>query len=92
MLPTDPWPESLRRATEVAGARFKAGDISASDRAQIEIQADRFALDADTARHTARAAVEGEGAETIADAVKATGLECEQIGGDLLISARMRGW
>jgi diaminohydroxyphosphoribosylaminopyrimidine deaminase/5-amino-6-(5-phosphoribosylamino)uracil reductase len=41
---------------------------------------------------TARSALEGEGAETIADALKATGLECEQVGEDLLISARLKEW
>jgi diaminohydroxyphosphoribosylaminopyrimidine deaminase / 5-amino-6-(5-phosphoribosylamino)uracil reductase len=41
---------------------------------------------------TARAAVEGEGAETIADAVRASGLQCEQVGEDLLISARLKEW
>jgi diaminohydroxyphosphoribosylaminopyrimidine deaminase/5-amino-6-(5-phosphoribosylamino)uracil reductase len=41
---------------------------------------------------TARAALEGEGVETIADAVKATGVGCEQIGEDLLISARLKEW
>ncbi len=41
---------------------------------------------------TARAALEGEGVETIADAVEATGLECEQVGEDVLISARLKEW
>jgi diaminohydroxyphosphoribosylaminopyrimidine deaminase/5-amino-6-(5-phosphoribosylamino)uracil reductase len=40
----------------------------------------------------ARAAVEGEGSETIADAIRASGLECENIGEDLLISARLKEW
>jgi hypothetical protein len=30
--------------------------------------------------------------ETIADAVRALTLECEQIGEDLLISARLKEW
>ncbi len=47
---------SLRREAEVAAIRLKAGDISASDKAQIEIAADRFGLDAATARHAAAAA------------------------------------
>jgi hypothetical protein len=36
--------------------------------------------------------LDGEGAETIADALKATGLDCEQIGEDVLISARLKEW
>jgi diaminohydroxyphosphoribosylaminopyrimidine deaminase / 5-amino-6-(5-phosphoribosylamino)uracil reductase len=41
---------------------------------------------------TARVPLEGEGADVIADAVRALSLECEAIDGDLLISARMREW
>jgi diaminohydroxyphosphoribosylaminopyrimidine deaminase/5-amino-6-(5-phosphoribosylamino)uracil reductase len=41
---------------------------------------------------TARDPLEGEGAETIADATQALGVECERIDDDLLISARMREW
>jgi diaminohydroxyphosphoribosylaminopyrimidine deaminase/5-amino-6-(5-phosphoribosylamino)uracil reductase len=41
---------------------------------------------------TARDPLEGEGVETIADAVKALTLECERVGEDLLISARLREW
>lgn len=41
---------------------------------------------------TARDPLEGEGVETIADAVRATALESERVGEDLLISARMREW
>jgi diaminohydroxyphosphoribosylaminopyrimidine deaminase/5-amino-6-(5-phosphoribosylamino)uracil reductase len=41
---------------------------------------------------TARSAVEGEGAEAIADAVRASGMQCEQVGEDLLISARLKEW
>ncbi|HSO97958.1 MAG TPA: bifunctional diaminohydroxyphosphoribosylaminopyrimidine deaminase/5-amino-6-(5-phosphoribosylamino)uracil reductase RibD [Solirubrobacteraceae bacterium] len=40
----------------------------------------------------ARDPLEGEGAETIADAVRALNLECERLGEDLLISARIREW
>jgi cobalt-zinc-cadmium efflux system outer membrane protein len=47
---------SLRREADVAALRLKTGDISATDKDQIEMAADRFALDADTARHTATVA------------------------------------
>ncbi|MDQ6914929.1 MAG: bifunctional diaminohydroxyphosphoribosylaminopyrimidine deaminase/5-amino-6-(5-phosphoribosylamino)uracil reductase RibD [Actinomycetota bacterium] len=40
----------------------------------------------------ARATLEGEGAEAIADAVRALTLECEPVGDDLLVSARLREW
>jgi diaminohydroxyphosphoribosylaminopyrimidine deaminase/5-amino-6-(5-phosphoribosylamino)uracil reductase len=41
---------------------------------------------------TARAALEGEGVESIADAVKALTLECDRVGEDVLISARLKEW
>lgn len=41
---------------------------------------------------TARDPLEGEGTELIADATRALTLECDRIGEDLLISARMREW
>ena len=41
---------------------------------------------------TARDPLEGEGAETIADATQALGIECERIDDDLLITARMKEW
>ena len=41
---------------------------------------------------TARDPLEGEGVETIADAVRALTLDCERIGEDLLISARLKEW
>jgi diaminohydroxyphosphoribosylaminopyrimidine deaminase / 5-amino-6-(5-phosphoribosylamino)uracil reductase len=41
---------------------------------------------------TSRAALEGEGVESIADAVKALTLECEGVGEDLLISVRLKEW
>jgi diaminohydroxyphosphoribosylaminopyrimidine deaminase/5-amino-6-(5-phosphoribosylamino)uracil reductase len=40
----------------------------------------------------ARDPLAGEGAETIADAVRALTLECERIGEDLLVSARIKEW
>ncbi len=53
--------ESLRHEATIAEARFHAGDISAADKAQIEIAASRLELDADSAATnavTARMAVE----------------------------------
>ncbi len=41
---------------------------------------------------TARDPLEGEGVETIADAVRALTLDCERHGEDLLISARLKEW
>jgi diaminohydroxyphosphoribosylaminopyrimidine deaminase/5-amino-6-(5-phosphoribosylamino)uracil reductase len=41
---------------------------------------------------TARDPLEGEGVEMIADAAKALTLECERVGEDLLVSARMKEW
>ena len=41
---------------------------------------------------SARDPLEGAGAEAIADATAALTLECERVGEDLLISARMREW
>lgn len=41
---------------------------------------------------TARDPLEGEGAEAIADAARALTFECERVGDDLLVSARMKEW
>lgn len=41
---------------------------------------------------TARDPLEGEGVETIAEALRALTLECERVAGDLLISARLKEW
>ena len=41
---------------------------------------------------TARDPLEGEGVDAIADAARALTLECERVGEDLLVSARMREW
>jgi diaminohydroxyphosphoribosylaminopyrimidine deaminase/5-amino-6-(5-phosphoribosylamino)uracil reductase len=40
----------------------------------------------------ARDPLESDGAETVADAVRALTLHCERIGDDLLVSARIREW
>ncbi|MHB1468813.1 MAG: RibD family protein, partial [Solirubrobacteraceae bacterium] len=41
---------------------------------------------------TARDPLEGEGVERISEAMKALTLECERVGEDLMISARLREW
>jgi diaminohydroxyphosphoribosylaminopyrimidine deaminase / 5-amino-6-(5-phosphoribosylamino)uracil reductase len=41
---------------------------------------------------TARDPLEGEGVESISDAIKALTLQCAQVGEDLLVSARIREW
>jgi diaminohydroxyphosphoribosylaminopyrimidine deaminase/5-amino-6-(5-phosphoribosylamino)uracil reductase len=41
---------------------------------------------------TARDPLEGEGVELISDAVRAMALTCDQVGEDLLISARIKEW
>ena len=47
---------SLRKEAQIAETRLKAGDISAADKSQIEVDADRLELDAKTAQGTATAA------------------------------------
>jgi diaminohydroxyphosphoribosylaminopyrimidine deaminase/5-amino-6-(5-phosphoribosylamino)uracil reductase len=41
---------------------------------------------------TARDPLEGEGVEAIADAARALTVDCDRVGEDLLVSARMREW
>jgi diaminohydroxyphosphoribosylaminopyrimidine deaminase / 5-amino-6-(5-phosphoribosylamino)uracil reductase len=41
---------------------------------------------------TARDPLEGEGVETISEALRALTLQCESVGEDLLVSARLREW
>jgi len=47
---------TLRQEAEIAAVRLRAGDISVTDKAQIEIAAERFELDADDAEAAAVAA------------------------------------
>lgn len=49
--------ESFRKTARLAADREEAGDISASERAQVEIAAGRFAAEADAAEATFRNAV-----------------------------------
>ncbi len=48
--------ESLRKEAQIADTRMKAGDISRTDKNQIEITADRLELDASTAQTSAATA------------------------------------
>ncbi len=48
--------DSLRRQAKIAEARLNAGDISKSDKAQIDIAADQLDLNAEAATSTAKAA------------------------------------
>jgi diaminohydroxyphosphoribosylaminopyrimidine deaminase/5-amino-6-(5-phosphoribosylamino)uracil reductase len=41
---------------------------------------------------TARMSVEGEGVETVDDALRALSLDCEGVGDDLMVSARLHEW
>ncbi len=41
---------------------------------------------------TARDPIESEGVEAIADAVRALTLQCDRVGGDLLLTARIKEW
>jgi cobalt-zinc-cadmium efflux system outer membrane protein len=47
---------SLRREAEIAAVRLKAGDISTADKSRIEISAQQFELDAQSAEIAARTA------------------------------------
>ena len=45
-----------------------------------------------SAARSARDPLEGEGVERIADALRAIGLDCQRIGEDVLLTARLREW
>jgi diaminohydroxyphosphoribosylaminopyrimidine deaminase / 5-amino-6-(5-phosphoribosylamino)uracil reductase len=73
----------LEGGPRLAGAFLDAGEID-----EIRL----FLAPLILGGRTARDPLEGEGAEQIADAVRADRLDCERIGDDLLISARIRKW
>jgi diaminohydroxyphosphoribosylaminopyrimidine deaminase/5-amino-6-(5-phosphoribosylamino)uracil reductase len=73
----------LEGGPHLAGAFFDAGEID-----EVRL----FLAPLVLGGRTARDPLEGEGVETIAHAMRALTLECEQIGEDLLISARMKEW
>jgi diaminohydroxyphosphoribosylaminopyrimidine deaminase/5-amino-6-(5-phosphoribosylamino)uracil reductase len=73
----------LEGGPRVAGAFLDAGEID-----EIRL----FLAPVVLGGRSARAPIEGEGVELIADAARALTLECERIGDDLLASARMKEW
>ncbi len=73
----------LEGGPHLAGAFLDAGEID-----EIRL----FLAPLVLGGRTARDPLEGEGAEAIAGAVRALTLDCERIGEDLLVSARIREW
>lgn len=73
----------LEGGPHLAGAFLDAGEID-----EIRL----FLAPMLLGGRTALDVLEGEGAESIAEAVRALTLDCEQIGDDLLVSARVREW
>jgi diaminohydroxyphosphoribosylaminopyrimidine deaminase/5-amino-6-(5-phosphoribosylamino)uracil reductase len=73
----------LEGGPHLAGAFFDAGQI---DMARL------FLAPLLLGGRSARDPLEGEGVERIAEAVRALTLDCERVGGDLLVSARLREW
>jgi diaminohydroxyphosphoribosylaminopyrimidine deaminase/5-amino-6-(5-phosphoribosylamino)uracil reductase len=73
----------LEGGPHLAGAFLDAGEVD-----EIRL----FLAPLVLGGRTARDPLEGEGVETIADAVRALSLDCERIGEDVLISARIREW
>jgi diaminohydroxyphosphoribosylaminopyrimidine deaminase/5-amino-6-(5-phosphoribosylamino)uracil reductase len=73
----------LEGGPHLAGAFLDAGEID-----EVRL----FLAPLVLGGRTARDPLEGEGAERIAQATKALTLDCERIGEDLLISARLSEW
>ena len=73
----------LEGGPRLAGAFFDAGEID-----ELRL----FLAPLVLGGRTARDPLEGEGAETIGDALRALTLSCESVGEDLLVSARLREW
>ncbi|MFZ0092039.1 MAG: bifunctional diaminohydroxyphosphoribosylaminopyrimidine deaminase/5-amino-6-(5-phosphoribosylamino)uracil reductase RibD [Solirubrobacteraceae bacterium] len=73
----------LEGGPHLAGAFLDAGEVD-----EIRL----FLAPLVLGGRTARDPLEGEGAEQIAGAVRAMTLECEHVGEDLLVSARIREW
>jgi diaminohydroxyphosphoribosylaminopyrimidine deaminase / 5-amino-6-(5-phosphoribosylamino)uracil reductase len=73
----------LEGGPHLAGAFLDAGEID-----EIRL----FLAPLVLGGRSALATLEGEGVETIADAVQALTLDCESVGDDLLVSARLREW
>jgi diaminohydroxyphosphoribosylaminopyrimidine deaminase/5-amino-6-(5-phosphoribosylamino)uracil reductase len=73
----------LEGGPHLAGAFFDAGDID-----EVRL----FLAPLLVGGRAARDPLEGGGVERIADATRALTLECENVGEDLLVSARLREW
>ena len=73
----------LEGGPHLAGAFLDAGEID-----EIRL----FLAPLVLGGRMARDPLEGEGVEAIADAVRALSLDCERIGEDLLVSARIKEW
>jgi diaminohydroxyphosphoribosylaminopyrimidine deaminase/5-amino-6-(5-phosphoribosylamino)uracil reductase len=73
----------LEGGPHLAGAFLDAGEID-----EIRL----FLAPVILGGRTARDPLEGEGVEQIADAVRALTLDCDRIGEDLLVSARIKDW
>jgi diaminohydroxyphosphoribosylaminopyrimidine deaminase/5-amino-6-(5-phosphoribosylamino)uracil reductase len=73
----------LEGGPHLAGAFLDAGEID-----EVRL----FLAPVLLGGRTARDPLEGEGVEKISDAMRALTLECERVGEDLMISARLREW
>lgn len=73
----------LEGGPKLAGAFLSAGEID-----EIRL----FVAPLVIGGRTARDPLESEGIEAVADAVRALTLNCEPIGGDLLVTARIKEW
>jgi diaminohydroxyphosphoribosylaminopyrimidine deaminase / 5-amino-6-(5-phosphoribosylamino)uracil reductase len=73
----------LEGGPHLAGAFYDAGEVD-----EVRL----FLAPIVMGGRTARDPLEGEGTETIAEAMRALTLECDQSGDDLLVSARLREW
>ncbi len=73
----------LEGGPRLAGAFFDAGEID-----ELRL----FLAPLVLGGRTARDPLEGEGVETIAEALRALTLDCDRVGDDVLVSARLREW
>jgi diaminohydroxyphosphoribosylaminopyrimidine deaminase/5-amino-6-(5-phosphoribosylamino)uracil reductase len=73
----------LEGGPHLAGAFLDAGEID-----EVRL----FLAPVILGGRTARDPLEGEGVEQIADAVRALTLDCDRLGDDLLVSARLKEW
>ena len=73
----------LEGGPRLAGAFFDAGEVD-----ELRL----FLAPLVLGGRTARDPLEGEGVETIAEALRALTLECGRVGEDVLVSARLREW